>query len=188
MKGVVINILEDFIAENLGDEMLEEVYEKVKLSDDVPPFIMPKTYPDEDLLNIVVFLSEKTGKSVEELLFGFGQYAFNILARKFPVFFENTSSAKDFLKTIEDIIHVEVHKLYKDAVTPAILIDDSVDGKTLIRYSSPRILCDLMIGLLEGVAVKFNETITQKHIQCMKNGASECVLEVEFCNERKNNE
>ena len=89
MKGIVINILENFISEKLGDETLEEIYEKVELSEGAPPFLGPVNYPDEDINNILFFLSKKTNSSIEELLHAFGIYLLPVFVAKYPVFFEN---------------------------------------------------------------------------------------------------
>ena len=174
------DILEDFITEKLGEEMLEEIYEKVKLTDGVPPFVGPISYPDENIINILDFLSKKTGKSIEELLYTFGIYVIPVFAKKYPIFFENKSSSKDFLSTINDIHYIEVKKLYDDAFPPSLIMEDTGDGQTILHYQSKRKLCDLLKGLIQGVADYYKEEISYRHIQCMKEGAEECIFELNF--------
>jgi len=67
LKGIIINILEDFIAEKFGDKTLEETYEQVELSDGIPLFLGSLNYPDQDLLGIFEFLSKKAQKCQLEM-------------------------------------------------------------------------------------------------------------------------
>ncbi|MHA1973124.1 MAG: heme NO-binding domain-containing protein [Candidatus Hodarchaeales archaeon] len=180
MKGVIINILENFISEKFSDEILDEMYEKVNLSEGVPPFVGPISYPDKDVVNILDFLSKKTDLSIEKLLYTFGIYTIPVFAKKYPGFFENKPSAKDFLSSINDIVHVEVKKLYDDAFTPLLKLEKTDDDRIFLHYQSTRKLCDFLEGLIDGVADKYGEKITYHHIQCMKEGADECILELTF--------
>lgn len=180
MKGIIFNVLEDFAVEKFGDETLEEVYSQAELSEGVPPFVGPASYPDQDLVTLVTLLSEKGGVSVEDLLHSLGEYAISILARRFPLFFEGLSSAKEFLKTMNEVHYLEVRKLYSDANPPKIVLEDNTDGKTYLHYRSPRRLCSFLEGLLEGTGKHFGEGISYRHLRCQKEGAEECILELNF--------
>ena len=180
MKGIIINVLEDFISEKFGDETVEEIYEKVKLSDGVPPFIGPLSYPNENIINILDFLSKKTDLSIEKLLYTFGIYVIPIFAKKYPVFFENRSSAKEFLSTVNNIHYMEVKKLYDDVSPPSLIMEDTRDGQSILHYQSKRKLCDLLKGLIQGVADYYKEEVSYNKIQCMKEGAEECIFELTF--------
>jgi len=187
VKGVIINILEQFINENYGDETLEEMYDKVELSDGAPPFVGPLSYPDEDFLNMVRYVSKKNGMPDSELLHAVGKYALSVLAEKYPPFFENIYSAQDFLFTVNDIHEMEVKKLYDDARPPEIILEHSDAGRALLHYRSSRQLCSLLEGLIDGAAEKYGENIEYKHVRCMKDGAEECTLELIFSREEQKN-
>ncbi len=180
MKGVVFNILEALIVEKFGDDTMEEIYASVEFSGDVVPFVGPETYPDSDLFAIVVYLSKKTSVPVDDLVFDFGKYMFPVFYKKFPVFFEKMTSSIEFLKTLNNIIHVEVKKLFEDATPPLIQIEELSDDWIVLKYSSERKLCRLLEGLLEGLALHFNQTISYTHKECMKEGSEQCVYDVKF--------
>jgi len=48
---------------------------------------------------------------------------------------------------VDELIHVEVKKLYKDAQLPEFNYEDHIDDKLTMIYRSPRKLCFLSEGL-----------------------------------------
>ncbi|MBL4656147.1 MAG: heme NO-binding domain-containing protein, partial [Bacteroidia bacterium] len=88
-------------------------------------------------------------------------FAFHKLAATFPQFLESYNNPKDFLKSVESIIHVEVKKMYKDAYTPSFKYTDPAPDKLIIQYHSKRKLYALMEGLINGVGEHYNITIGQ---------------------------
>ncbi|PCH68201.1 MAG: hypothetical protein COC01_04155 [Bacteroidetes bacterium] len=160
MKGIIFNLLEEFITENHGEETYDEIIGNCTLQTK-EPFVGPGTYPDEDLLEIVGKTTEKLGISADVALKAFGKFAFHKLAAIFPNFLESYSNPKDFLKSVESVIHVEVKKMYKDAYTPTFIYTDLAPDKLIIQYHSKRKLYALMEGLIDGVGEHFNTTIGQ---------------------------
>ncbi len=180
MKGVVFNILELLIVEKFGDQTLEEIYTDVQFSGDVLPFIGPETYPDSDLFAIVKYLAEKTSIPENDLVFEFGKFMLPVFYKKFPVYFENMLSSIEFLKTVNDMIHVEVKKIFEDATPPVIEVEQLSEKKIILRYSSERKLCRLLEGLIEGLALHFNQKVSYAHKVCMKEGGDQCIYEIRY--------
>ena len=125
MKGVIFNLVEKFITENWGEEKYEEVLSLCSLQTK-EPFVGPGTYPDADLISIVGKASEVLGVSVPDALKAFGKFMLPQLIAKFPNFVTPYKNPKDFLMTIDSVIHVEVRKLYRDADTPKFTFTDPV--------------------------------------------------------------
>ena len=180
MKGVIFNLLENLIVAKFGDEILEEIYDEAQFSVDAPPFVGSQTYPDSDLFAMVTLLSEKTNLPVDDLVYEFGKYMFPVLADKYPVFLDNVNSPLEFLKSVNDIIHVEVKKLFEEANPPTIKVEEINHNQAKLRYKSERKLCKLVEGLLDGVVDYFGQKISYTHQQCMKDGNHECILHIEF--------
>ncbi len=180
MKGVVFNILEGLIVEEFGDVIMEEIYSSVQFSGDVLPFVGPESYPDSDLFAMVGYLSDKTSIPVDDLVFEFGKYMLPVFYQNYPVFFENMNSPIEFLKTVNDIIHVEVKKLFEDATPPIIIVEQENEKRVTLKYYSERKLCRLLEGLLEGLALHFNKEVSYTHKECMKTGADQCVYSINF--------
>jgi len=180
MKGVIFNLLESLVIDRFGDAIMEQIYEQAEFSSDVPPFIGPETYPDSDLIAFVSLLSEKLNLPVDDLIYEFGKFMLPVLADKYPVFFQDMESPIEFLKSVNDIIHVEVKKLFDGATPPSITVENVNQNQAEIHYVSKRKLCRLLEGLLEGVAEHFDKNISYHHKQCMKDGFDHCILNIEF--------
>lgn len=179
MKGVVFNLLESFIVEGWGEETYEEVLAMCPLKTK-EPFVGPGTYPDSDLFTIATKAAEKLGLPLTDALRAFGKFSFPALAAKYPAFLEGHSNSKSFLQSVENVIHVEVKKLYPKAVTPSFTYEDPGDDQLVIHYVSERKLCHFMEGMLESVASHFNEKVEYTQAACLHEGASACEFRLRF--------
>lgn len=178
MKGIIFNVLENFVIETAGQEKFEEILSKCKLQTK-EPFVGPGNYPDEDLLEIVGNASHTLGIEAPELVRMFGKFLFAELAEKFPVFMKE-KTAWEFIKTIEEIPHIEVKKLYPDAKPPQFEVEETSPDEIALHYKSKRKLCALAKGLIQGVSEYYKTPIEIKETKCMLNGADECVFELKF--------
>jgi predicted hydrocarbon binding protein len=179
MKGIIFNLLEDFLTEHLGEERFEKLIEGCSLKTR-EPFVGPGSYPDEDLLAIVDRTVEVTGMTKPEALRAFGKFCIGKLAEKYPPFFDRHDDAKSFLKTLNAMHCLEVKKLYADAKPPEFVVEDPSPDRLVMRYLSERKLCPLVEGLIEGVAAHYGAPVRHRQRQCMLAGAPFCEYELEF--------
>ena len=179
MKGVIFNILEDFVSEGWGEDAYEDIIGSCVL-ETKGAFIGPATYPDSDLVSIVVKASEKIAVSVPEVVRSFGRFLFPRLAATYPVFLNGHVHPSTFLKTVNDVIHVEIRKLFPEADPPAIRWSEPEAGRLVLTYASKRRLCALMSGLLDGAAAWFRTPMTHVETRCMHDGAPACTFLVSF--------
>lgn len=179
MKGVIFNLLEQFIEGELGEGKYEEILSACDLETQ-EPFVGPGSYPDENLMAIVGQTVEASGLPAPEALRRFGRFCFPILAEKFPVFLEPHNHPKPFLMSVDSIVHVEVRKLYEGALLPDFTYENPGPDRLVIRYRSARRLCYFMEGLVEGVADVYETPIRYRQNQCMLNGAGACEFDLEF--------
>ncbi len=163
MKGIVFNVFEKFIVENHGQDFFEDVLDECELQTD-GAFVGPGTYPDSDLLEIVSKTIAKAGIPLDAALKAFGQYLFHELVKTYPVFVDSVSSLKDFLKSVDGVIHVEVNKLYPEAITPKFEYNEPSDDVLEIKYSSDRNLPDLFEGLTNGAAEHYKSEIEMNRV------------------------
>jgi len=179
MKGIIFNLLEEFIVGKLGDEGYEALIESCDL-ETTEPFVGPGSYPDGDLFAIAGKAAEAIGAPLPDALRAFGRFCVPELAKKFPVFFTPHDNPKAFLETVDDIHYMEVVKLYEDAVPPHFEYEDPAPDRLVMKYRSKRKLCRLMEGLIDGVGDYYKTPIRYKQTRCMLDGAEECVFEIEF--------
>ena len=179
LKGIVFNLFEDFINKNYGDSAYEKIEERADLKTK-DPFVGPGTYPDEDFLALFQSAIAELKLDVESSLRTFGKYMFYGLTEKYPVFIKNIDTPKEFLKTIHDIIHVEVKKLYQDAVTPEFTYEDNEYNKLVMNYKSGRKLCYLAEGLIDGTAEYFDSEVSYVQKKCLHHNDDHCRFEITF--------
>ncbi len=179
MKGVIFNLLEDFIVEGWGVEKFEQILGKCPVHTQIP-YVGPGTYPDANLLAIVDQTTAELGIGTAEALRSFGRFAFPRLAAKFSVFVREYDHPKPFLKTLDSIIHVEVRKLFADSNPPRISYVDPAPDRLLLRYSSKRNLCPLFSGLVQGTGDYFKVKIDQEQTECALQGAPSCEFSLHF--------
>lgn len=90
----------------------------------------------------------------------------------------------EFLKSIHDVIHKEVEKLYKTQNLPVIRCEQPGPDLLLMDYRSPRKLCHLADGLIRGAAKQFNTEVLISHDVCMHDGSDHCEFRILRVNER----
>ncbi len=177
MKGIVFTTLNDMVEEKFGLETWEALLDKVH-PESKGIYTAGGTYKDAELISYVMELSKLKNIEPPQLIEAFGVYFFPVLATKYPVFFPEGITFKEFMKSVDKIIHVEVNKLYPDAILPSMSYEDPSPNELIIIYRSPRKLCALAVGLTKGAANHFNVPITIQHPICMHKGADHCRLEV----------
>lgn len=179
MKGMVFTMLQDMVVQQLGMDTWERVLDRAN----VPSqgiYTSIATYPDEEFLALVKAVSEEGHIPTEKLMEDFGSFMFPVLAKKFPIFIDQEMTLKDFLKSIESVIHVEVRKLYPEAGLPTFKYEEPAENQLIMIYQSPRKLCFLAIGLIYGAAKHFKTPIRVKQTKCVHQNQNHCRFEVEF--------
>ncbi len=121
--------------------------------------------------------------TLPDALRAFGKFSFGPLARKFGTFVEPHDDPVSFLASVDSVIHVEVRKLWPEAVTPKFVYEEIGTDSMRIEYRSARKLCHFMEGLLEGVADHFGYAVEYRQSQCQHDGADACVFDVAFVEE-----
>ncbi len=181
MKGIIFNLLEDYIENTFGAGEYEEMLAGCPLSVEDPELIVgPGTYPDRDFLAMVNWLALRNNRQDDEILRSFGRYSIIRLAERYPQFFNAYENPRDFLKSVGFIHHIEIRKLYKDAQTPEFSAEDHGEGRMRLRYRSKRHLCAFVEGLIDGLAEQYGRPITREKTSCSQSGGQECVFLLHF--------
>jgi hypothetical protein len=179
MKGIIFNLLENFVVETQGIEAYEQILAATELRT-TEPFVGPGSYPDEDLMALVGTTVARLGIDRNEALRAFGRFCVPKLAQRFPAFMAAHRHPKAFLLTVGTVHDLEVRKLYPDATPPRFAYESPAENRLVMRYSSPRRLCAFVAGLVDGVADHFGVPIQQEQICCMAAGADCCEFQLTF--------
>lgn len=173
MKGLVFNLLEEVIIANYGEAGWDELLDTTELTG---TYTSLGSYPDEEMDSLVAAASTALGCTRAEVLRWFGREAIPLLAQRYTKFFDAHTSTRSFVLSLNTIIHPEVRKLYAGAHCPHFRFQDDRVGALLIGYQSPRRLCELACGFIDGASAHYQETVELDHMKCMADGDDECLL------------
>jgi predicted hydrocarbon binding protein len=146
-----------------------------------PAYLISEAYPDDRFSALVERACEATGLDRETLLRDFGVFtAEKTFARLYPALFDICSSAREFLLNVERPIHELVRVAIPNAKPPRLTVTELGENGVLIVYSSPRRMCALLRGLVEGVVRHYHEVLQLDERTCMHRGANSCTFALGF--------
>jgi hypothetical protein len=177
MKGIIFNLLEDVVISHHGEDTWDKLLTATALDG---AYTSLGSYPDEQIQKLVGAASQTFGMTPFEVLRWFGQRAIPLLFERYPGFFSTPSSTRPFLLSVNGIIHPEVRKIYPGADVPTFEFWDQPDGGLMMGYVSPRRLCALAQGFIEGAAIHYGETVILEHRECMHKGDKRCLCHICF--------
>lgn len=173
MKGIVFTLFLEMVDEMFGEEMTEGIIDSCQLPSG-GSYTAVGTYQFEEMSQLVTVLSQKTSIEARKLLLTFGKYVF----KKFLIYYrgkyENKENSFEFLKSINDHIHIEVKKLYPDAQLPQFSFTQESNNQMCLIYRSSRPLADFAEGLIHGCFDHYEEKVelTRNNI-CLDVGKTE---------------
>ena len=173
MKGVIFNLVEEIVVANHGDETWERLLDRAEVRG---AYTSLGSYDDSELMGLVAAAANELALPATEVLRWIGQQAMPIMVGRWPGFFAAHTATAPFLRSLNSIIHPEVHKLYRGARCPHFDFAESADGALLIGYRSKRSLCRLAHGFIEGAAAHYGETADLHHLRCMRHGDESCLI------------
>lgn len=139
----------DMVEDVFSADILEDIIEKSELPND-GAYTAVGTYDHEEIVRMTDNLSQAVDIPVATLLEVFGKHLFGRFSDRYPTFFEDVTDPFEFLKNIDNYIHVEVRKLYPDAELPRFYHEQKSDNELTMYYLSSRHFEDLAVGLITG--------------------------------------
>lgn len=158
MKGIVFTEFLEMVEQAFSPEMADRIIVESQLPHG-GAYTAVGTYPHEEIVRLVVQLSQATGTSVPDLVRAFGRHLFQRFVVLYPGFFPPGMDALTFLAGVETHIHAEVLKLYPDAQLPRFETQLHGPDQLVMDYRSDRAMHDLAEGLIEGCLGHFGEPI-----------------------------
>ncbi|WND01765.1 heme NO-binding domain-containing protein [Temperatibacter marinus] len=159
MLGIVFTEFQEYIEETYSPELYDDVIEDCSDLKSQGVYTSIGRYDYSEMLKLVNTLSERTSISTQDLIKTFGHHLFGRFQCLYPEFFEGISGSFEFLKTIENHIHIEVKKLYPEAELPTFEFEQESEKVLIFDYQSQRPFADLAEGLLRGCMAYYHEEI-----------------------------
>lgn len=159
MKGVVftefIEMVEKKFSTSIANRMIDE--------SELPSggaYAAVGTYDHHEMVSMVAKLSEISGVPAQGLTKDFGFYLFERFCALYPTFFVGETCALDFLAKVDQVIHVEVLKLYPEAELPRFVMERPDSTTLIMTYHSERHFGDLAEGLIKGCIAHFGSPLS----------------------------
>jgi len=157
MKGVIFTEFVEFVEERYGFDTADEILVDEKGEDRI--FTQAGNYPFDDLVAVITTLCKVENIELKEVLYYFGEYLFERLAKMASFLIEGSTSSFDLISKVDSYIHIEVKKLYPDADLPKFRVRSQSDTVLEMEYQSEKRLEELGKGLMSGCAKFFNENV-----------------------------
>ena len=148
MKGIVFTELLELIEKQFGLDTVDEVLIRSKLPSN-GVYTAVGTYDFSEVQEIVAHLSEIVSVPAPDLVRTFGKHLFLQFTSMYPDILKNIETSVELLSLVEEFIHVEVRKLYRDAELPALEFRHVEQNTWEMVYKSSRPFADLAHGLIE---------------------------------------
>ena len=177
MKGVVFNLLEQAVTSEHGEDAWIDMVDIAGVSG---IYTSLGSYPDAEMLALVNTAAAMLALEPAAVLRWFGYRAIPLLADRFGALFSGHGTAESFVLSVNDIIHPEVRKLYSGASCPHFHFSHDAQDRLIVGYHSPRQLCHLAQGFIEGAALHYGEAVEVEHLTCMTTGGALCQLAVRW--------
>lgn len=175
MKGIIFNVLQDVVVEHHGEDAWDDLLDVAEVDG---AYTAVGNYPDGELERLIAAACEARGEDAFAVTRWVGREAIPRFAQRYPRFFEAPTDARSFLRTISDIIHPEVRKLYPGASVPDFVFEGEPDGPLVMLYDSPRRLCAFAEGLILGAGDHYGEQLEPSQAACMHRGDPLCRIEI----------
>ncbi|SON48702.1 heme NO-binding domain-containing protein [Vibrio tapetis] len=158
MKGIIFTEFLELVEAQFGLETLDTV---LTLAEDEGIYTSVGSYDHKNLVKLIVQLSKQTDIPPEDLQQVFGQSVFKNLLASLPADVSLIQSANtfQFIRHVEEYIHVEVKKLYPEAKPPSFVFINESDTTMTVDYHSARCMSHVCLGLIHGCAEHFNEEL-----------------------------
>jgi hypothetical protein len=182
MHGLIFVTWEKYVSERFPDSILKQYQDTIGRTPGTAPLVS-HVYSDDLLLAGVTAMHNITRIPVDILLREYGRYfIINGLTRHLCAYIlTQVSSARNLLLAMHDA-HEQMSRL-PDGLTPPLFQyttrSQSSDQLTLI-YDSPRKLCSVLFGAIEGAAERYGEQVSIVEETCMKNGDPTCTIDIHF--------
>lgn len=176
MKGVILNVVEEVVSEQFGEDTWDDLLADAGLDG---AYTALGNYDDAELAALVRAASRRLRTTDEDVLRLVGRLGFQHLARRYPPLLVDHRSSRTVLADLNGVIHPQVLSLHPGASVPDFGFSE---GPTHVRlvYRSSRQLCHLAEGLALGLAHHFDELVEVRQERCRLRGDDECKIIVEY--------
>ena len=164
MYGIINKAIKDLVVTNFGDEVWSEILEKLHNPND--EFTNLETYDDSLTYDLVGAASEVLNVRPDEVLYLFGKH-WIIYTKKNGYGALMDMFGHSFIESLKNLnqLHMRMGYSMPNMKAPSFKVIENDDSSIDLEYHSSRQgLSSMVIGLLDGMAAKFDEAIEIEHV------------------------
>lgn len=182
MHGLIFVTWEKYISERFGETLLKEYREAIGETAATSP-LASRTYSDGVLLAGVGAACKLTGLPLDTLLWEYGRYFMlnGLTSHLCAYLLTKVNNGRELLLMMRKA-HAQMRRL-PDGLTPPLFEYQAISAsphELALIYDSPRHLCALLWGAIEGAAQRYGQRVQVVEVSCMKHGAPICRFELHF--------
>ncbi len=182
MHGLIFVTWEKYIAERFGQQLFQTYRASIGETTTTAP-LASLIYSDETFIVGVQSLCSLTGLHANTVLHEYGRYFIinGLTSHLCAYFLTRVHSGRDLLLIMREG-HAQMRRT-PDGLTPPLFSYETSfvhpNGLVLL-YDSPRKLCSILLGAIEGAGERYGEKVNIIERSCMRYGARVCRFEVSF--------
>lgn len=157
MKGIIFTEFITIVEAQFGLDVSQQMLDG---ANDSGIYTAVGSYDHQQLIKLIMSLSHITNIPPQQLQQTYGRLVFPTLLQSLPTLDIKTDNTFSFIKKVEQHIHLEVKKLYPDATPPKFIFSNQTQSTMTMDYHSARCMGYVCMGLLEGCADYFNQSLT----------------------------
>jgi hypothetical protein len=181
MYGLIFMTWEKYLAERFGSPFLQTYREKIgEGTADIP--LANRLYEDATLLAGVGVAHQLSQLPVDTLLREYGRcFILNGLTSHLCMYIlSSVDNGRDLLLSMRDS-HARLRRTLDGLVPPLFEYEQvSIPNEITLLYDSPRQLCPVLFGAIEGAAGRYGQSVQVQEQSCMRQGAQVCRLRASF--------
>jgi hypothetical protein len=182
MQGLIFVTWEKYLSERFGSSPLQQYRAVIGETPATSP-LASRVYDDETLLARVGAACKLTRLPADTLLHEYGRYFMlkGLTSHLCSYLLARVHSGRDLLLTMRKA-HAQ-RPCASDALMPPVFGYEALSSEPkafALIYDSPRQLCPVLLGAIEGAAERYGERVHIAERTCMRQGMSVCRFEVRF--------
>lgn len=182
MHGLILATWEKYLAERFSETLLQEYRQVVGETAATSPLVS-RVYSDDVLLTGVQAASQLTKTAQETLLWEYGRYFMlnGLTSHLCAYLLTKVHNGRDLLLMMRKA-HAQMRRLSGDLAPPVFEFQTTSPSRKDLSliYNSPRHLCALLWGAIEGAAERYGQHVQVMEVSCMKRGAPVCRFDLHF--------
>jgi hypothetical protein len=182
MHGLIFATWENYLGERFGGAFLS-AYRVALGQTRASALLADRVYPDEQLLHGVALAQKLSNLPLDTLLRDYGYFfLINGLTSHRCAYLLNEVRDGRALMLVMRQAHLHIGQT-GEAITPPLFEYESLPGRPnalILIYDSPRKLCPVLLGAIEGAAARYGQEVRVQEQQCMRKGAAACRFAIEF--------